>query len=117
MRLRISAHSAAIGSSISRNARAWMRDEVSTDYNDMIYAASAADIEKKRKAFLRKWRLRCQAVADCLEEAGDRLFVFTKLPASQWKGARTTNAIERLHEESSAGSRRKLSCLQPKPPL
>jgi transposase-like protein len=76
-----------------------LREEVSADYNDMIYATSAADIEKKRKAFLRKWRLRCQAVADCLEEAGDRLFAFTKLPGSQWKSARTTNAIERLHEE------------------
>ena len=76
-----------------------LRDEVSADYNDLIYAASAAEIEKKRKAFLRKWRLRCQAVAECLEEAGDRLFTFTKLPASQWKSARTTNAIERLHEE------------------
>ena len=76
-----------------------LREEVSADYNDMIYATSAAEIEKKRKAFLRKWRLRCQAVADCLEEAGDRLFAFTKLPASQWKSARTTNAIERLHEE------------------
>ena len=34
-----------------------------------------------------------------LEEAGDRLFTFTRLPVSQWKSARTTNAIERLHEE------------------
>jgi hypothetical protein len=34
-----------------------------------------------------------------LEEAGDRLFTFTRLPPSQWKSARTTNAIERLHEE------------------
>ena len=76
-----------------------LREEVTADYNDMIYAVSADEIEKKRKAFLRKWRLRCQAVADCLEEAGDRLFAFTKLPASQWKSARTTNAIERLHEE------------------
>lgn len=42
---------------------------------------------------------RCQAVADGLEEAGDRLFTFTRLPADQWKSARTTNAIERLHEE------------------
>ena len=32
-------------------------------------------------------------------EAGDRLFTFTRLPVSQWKSARTTNAIERLHEE------------------
>ena len=48
---------------------------------------------------LRKWRLKCKAVADSLEEAGDRLFTFTRLPPSQWKSARTTNAIERLHEE------------------
>ena len=37
--------------------------------------------------------------ADSLEEAGDRLFTFTRLPDSQWKSVRTTNAIERLHEE------------------
>jgi transposase-like protein len=46
-----------------------------------------------------KWRLKCRAVADSLEEAGERLFAFTRLPPSQWKSARTTNAIERLHEE------------------
>ena len=33
------------------------------------------------------------------EEAGDRLFTFTRLDPSQWKSARTTNAIERLNEE------------------
>ena len=65
----------------------------------MIYAATAEDIEERRKAFLRKWRLRHRAVADSLEEAGDKLFAFTRLPPSQWKSARTTNAIERLHEE------------------
>jgi putative transposase len=31
--------------------------------------------------------------------AGDRLFTFTRLPPSQWRSVRTTNAIERLHEE------------------
>ena len=76
-----------------------LHDEVSTDYNDMIYAASAAEIELRRCAFLRKWPLKCKAVADSLEEAGERLFTFTRLPISQWKSARTTNAIERLHEE------------------
>ena len=55
--------------------------------------------EERRRAFLRKWRLKCKAVADSLEEAGDRLFTFNRLPRSQWKSARTTNAIERLHEE------------------
>ncbi len=76
-----------------------LHEEVSADYTDMIYAATAPEIEAKRKAFLRKWRLRCRAVAESLEEAGDRLFAFTRLHPSQWKSARTTNAIERLHEE------------------
>jgi putative transposase len=76
-----------------------LHDEVSADYNDMIYATSPAEIEDRRRAFLRKWRLKCKAVADSLEEAGDRLFTFTRLPRSQWKSVRTTNAIERLHEE------------------
>jgi putative transposase len=76
-----------------------LHEEVSADYNDMIYATSAAEIEAHRRAFIRKWRLKCKAVADSLEEAGDRLFTFTRLPVSQWKSARTTNAIERLHEE------------------
>jgi Transposase, Mutator family len=65
----------------------------------MIYAATPAQIDSRRKAFIRKWRLKCRAVADSLEEAGDRLFTFTRLPPSQWRSARTTNAIERLHEE------------------
>jgi len=76
-----------------------LHEEVSADYNDMIYATSAAEIEVRRRAFIRKWRLKCKAVADSLEEAGDRLFTFARLPISQWKSARTTNAIERLHEE------------------
>ena len=76
-----------------------LHDEISADYNDMIYAKTAKEIEIKRRAFLRKWRLKCRAVAESLEEAGDRLFTFTRLPERQWKSARTTNAVERLHEE------------------
>ena len=76
-----------------------LHEEVSADYTDMIYAATHQEIAARRKAFLRKWRVKCRAVADSLEEAGERLFAFTRLPPSQWKSARTTNAIERLHEE------------------
>jgi putative transposase len=76
-----------------------LHDEISSDYNGMIYAKTAKEIEARRKSFIRKWRLKCRAVADSLEEAGDRLFNFTRLPESQWRSARTTNAIERLHEE------------------
>jgi transposase-like protein len=76
-----------------------LHEEISADYTDMIYAGTPREIEARRKTFIRKWRLKHRAVADSLEEAGDRLFTFTRLPPSQWKSARTTNAIERLHEE------------------
>ena len=76
-----------------------LHEEITADYTDMIYAATPEEIETRRKAFIRKWRLKHRAVADSLEEAGERLFAFTRLPPSQWKSARTTNAIERLHEE------------------
>ena len=76
-----------------------LHEEVSADYTDMIYAATPAEIEQRRRTFLRKWRLKCRAVADSLEEAGDRLFTFARLPSVQWKSTRTTNAVERLHEE------------------
>lgn len=76
-----------------------MHDELTEDYRDMIYAETAAEVETRRKAFLRKWRLKCRAVADSLEEAGERLFAFTRLNPLQWKSARTTNAIERINEE------------------
>ena len=76
-----------------------LHEEVSNDYRDMIYAETSKDVETRRKAFLRKWRLKCPAVATSLEEAGDRLFTFTRFPPCQWKSIRTSNAIERLHEE------------------
>jgi transposase-like protein len=76
-----------------------LHDEITADYNDMIYATTPQEVEARRKAFIRKWRLKCRAVADSLEEGGDRLFTFARLPPSQWRSARTTNAIERLHEE------------------
>ena len=76
-----------------------LHEETTADYSDMIYAATPEEIEARRKAFIRKWRLKHRAVADSLEEAGERLFAFAALPPSQWKSARTTNAIERLHEE------------------
>ena len=76
-----------------------LQDEVTADYNDMIYATTREEIATRRKAFIRKWRLKHHAVADSLEEAGDRLFAFTRLPPDQWRSVRTTNAIERLHEE------------------
>src|SRR6266540_279129 len=73
-----------------------LHEEITADYNNMIYAATREEIEARHKAFMRKWRLKHRAVADSLQEAGDRLFTFTRLPPSQWRSVRTTNAIERL---------------------
>ena len=73
--------------------------ELSADYTDLIYARTATEAQARRRAFLRKWGLKCRAVADSLEEAGDRLFTFLGYPEAQWRSLRTTNAIERLHEE------------------
>ncbi len=76
-----------------------LHEEISNHYKDMIYAQPKQEIEAKRKAFIRKWRLKHKSIADSLEEAGDKLFTFTRFPPSQWKSIRTSNAIERLHEE------------------
>jgi putative transposase len=65
----------------------------------MTYATKPEEIAVRRKAFIRKWRLKHPAVAYSLEEAGDHLFTFARLPPSQWRSLLTTNAIERLHEE------------------
>jgi putative transposase len=85
-----------------------LHDEISADYTDMIYAKV---VEARRKAFVRKWRLKCPAVAASLEEAGANLFTFLLYPPDQWKSIRTTNAIERLHEEFKR--RIKTQCLLP----
>ena len=88
-----------------------LHDELSADYTDMIYAKTVKEVDAKRKAFVRKWRLKCQAVVDSLDEAGPRLFTFLRYPPEQWKSIRTTNAIERLHEEFKR--RIKTQCLLP----
>ena len=72
-----------------------LHEEITADYTDMIYAATPEEIEVRRKAFIRKWRLKHRAVADSLEEAGDALFAFTRLPPSQWKSARTTDEMDK----------------------
>jgi transposase-like protein len=76
-----------------------LREELREDYRRMIYGKTAADVEKARIAFVKKWKLRCPAVVRSLDEAGDDLFTFLRFPKSQWKALRTTNALERINEE------------------
>ena len=82
-----------------------LHDEISADYNDMIYANSKNEIEAKHKAFIRKWRLKCRAVADSLEEAGDKLFTFTRFPKSQWNRSAHRMQSNVCTKSSNGGSR------------
>jgi transposase-like protein len=88
-----------------------LHDEIKADFNDMMHAQTADQVLSKRKLFLAKWKLRCQPTAKSLEEAGLRLFTFLRYPPEQWRSLRTTNAIERLHEEFKR--RIKTQCLLP----
>ena len=88
-----------------------LHDEIKADFNDLMYAPTAGEVLARRKAFLAKWKLRCRPVATSLEEAGERLFTFVRYPPEQWRSLRTTNAVERLHEEFKR--RIKTQCLLP----
>jgi putative transposase len=84
---------------LEAKAPARLREELAEEYRRMIYADSRAAVDQARSRFVKKWRLRCPAVIECLEEAGDDLFTFLRFPSSQWKALRTTNALERINEE------------------
>ena len=80
-------------------APAPLREELAEDYRRLIYGETREAVERARRAFTKKWRVRCPAVAASVEEAGDELFTFLAFPPAQWKGLRTTNALERINEE------------------
>ena len=62
--------------------------EIRDDFHRTAYAA-----------FERTWNKRCPGVVTSLREGGDELLTFFRFPTAQWKTLRTTNTIERLHEE------------------
>lgn len=76
-----------------------LREELAEDYRRMIYAETRALVDQARARFTKKWRPRCPAVVECLDEAGDDLFTFLRFPTLQWKALRTTNALERINGE------------------
>ena len=88
-----------------------LQEEVSADYNDMIYA-TCSEIEARRRAFIGKWRLKCKAVADSLEEAGDRLFTFTRLPVQIPTQIATAPSASFSHQTSTVTSASRHSALR-----
>jgi putative transposase len=73
--------------------------ELRADFHRIVYAESLAAAQGGSAAFERKWRRRCSGVVRSLAEGGEELLTFFQFPKSQWKTLRTTNVIERLHEE------------------
>ena len=47
-----------------------LQHKLTEDCRDMTYADTGTEIEPRRNAFLRKWCLKCRAVADCLKDDG-----------------------------------------------
>jgi len=84
---------------LQSKAPARLREELTEDYRRMIYGETVTTVEQERTRFTKKWQLRCPAVVESLNEAGDDLFTFLRFPRSQWKALRTTNALERINEE------------------
>ena len=78
-----------------KHALAAIRD----DFHRIVYSANADAARAAYTAFERTWAKRCSGVVASLREGGDELLTFFTFPKVQWKTLRTTNTIERLHEE------------------
>lgn len=73
--------------------------DIRGDFQAITTADTLAAARRAYDRFLRIWRRRAESVARSLEEAGTEVLTFYAFPQSQWRCLRTTNAIERLHEE------------------
>src|SRR2546428_3836287 len=73
--------------------------EIRDDFHRITYAGNADAARAAYAAFERAWAKRCSGVVTSLREGGDELLTVFAFPKAQWKTLRTTNTIERLHEE------------------
>ena len=84
---------------LERKAPKHALEEIRDDFHRIVYAASGEAAHTAFAAFERTWGKRCPGVVASLREGGDELLTFFRFPKVQWKTLRTTNTIERLHEE------------------
>ena len=84
---------------LERKAPKHVLAAIREDFHRIVYAASAEAARGAYTAFERTWATRCPGVVTSLREGGDELLTFFRFPKAQWKTLRTTNVIERLHEE------------------
>jgi len=84
---------------LERKAPKHVLAEIREDFHRIAYAASAEAARAAYATFERTWGKRCPGIVASLREGGDELLTFFTYPRAQWKTLRTTNTIERLHEE------------------
>ncbi len=84
---------------LERKAPKHAHAEIRDDFHRIVYAASVDAARTAYAAFEREWAKRCPGVVTSLREGGEELLTFFSFPKAQWKTLRTTNVIERLHEE------------------
>ena len=84
---------------LERKAPKHVLSEIRDDFHRIAYATSADAARAAYATFERAWGKRCPGVVASLREGGDELLTFFTFPKAQWKTLRTTNTIERLHEE------------------
>lgn len=84
--------------------------EIRDDFHRIAYAVSADAAPSAYVRFERVWAKRCPGVVASLREGGDEVLTFFTFPKAQWKTLRTTNTIERLHEEFRRRVKRRAPC-------
>jgi putative transposase len=84
---------------LARKAPKHALAEIRDDFHRIVYATSADAARIAYAAFERAWGKRCPGVVASLREGGAELLTFLSFPRVQWKTLRSTNVIERLHEE------------------
>jgi len=84
---------------LERKAPKHVLAAIREDFHRIVYAVSAEAARGAYTVFERTWAKRCPGLVTSLREGGDELLTFFRFPKAQWKTLRTTNVIERLHEE------------------
>ena len=84
---------------LERKAPKHALDDIRDDFHRIVYASTHDAARAAYATFERTWGKRCPGVVTSLREGGDELLTFFRFPKAQWKTLRTTNTIERLHEE------------------
>jgi putative transposase len=84
---------------LERKAPKHAFDDIRDDFHRIVYGSTHDAARAAYATFARTWGKRCPGVVTSLREGGDELLTFFRFPKAQWKTLRTTNTIERLHEE------------------